>query len=291
MSEETVVESITESTEPSTESVSAACVRFEQAGKLYHFSKPTNLDVAPGDWVVVQTVYGEQVGQVVRVGVPLRDDMKPLLRLASGFDMVRYQTLQERAAQFMAAAEEEIQALDQREVKPVSAEFTLDGDLALFCYVGNLDNNLRAQLRRKLASRMHCRVELHFVGPRDQAKALGGYGVCGEQRCCSRFLSEFQAVSIRMAKDQSISMAPTDITGICGRLRCCLGYEHTTYKEISADFPKRKARVRTPQGLGRVLDWDVLKGEIIVEIPPDGPRQDRARVRFSVEEVEVEPQS
>lgn len=270
-------------------------VRFQSAGRPYHFLKAPDMTLAPGDWVVVETMYGEQVGQTVQVGVPRQanssgEEIKPVLRLASGLDMARYQTMQERAEHMMEVAHEEIKALGQPEVKPVSVEFTLDGSQALFFYVGNLDNKDRAQLRRRLALRMRCRVELRFVGPRDQAKQLGGYGVCGEPRCCARFLTDFQAVSIRMAKDQSISMAPTDITGMCGRLRCCLAYEHAIYKEISEGFPKRKSRVRTPQGEARVLDWDVLKGEIIVEIPPDGPREERERLRFAVEDVEIIPQ-
>ena len=136
---------------------------------------------------------------------------------------------------------------------------------------------------------MNCRVELRSVGPRDHAKTLCGYGVCGEERCCCRFLSEFQAVSIRMAKDQAISMAPTDITGMCGRLRCCLAYEHDVYKNASKDLPRIKSRVRTEKGEGRVIDLDILKGDVIVEIPPDGPRISRERFRFAAEDVEVIP--
>ena len=132
-------------------------------------------------------------------------------------------------------------------------------------------------------------MELKSIGPRDYAKYLGGFGVCGQPLCCATHLTEFRNVSIRMAKDQSISMAPSDTTGMCGRLRCCLAFEHAVYLEESKDFPKRKARVQTPEGLGRVIDWDVLKRQVVVEIPPTGPRIERKRYRFGVDEVTVVP--
>lgn len=264
-------------------------VRFQPAGKPYHFTLPAGLELHPGDWVVVETAYGTQVGQVIcqsctlPQGVSVRE-VKPVLRLASGLDMARYQLMQERARRMVEVAREELRSLGA-EVKVVAAEIALEGDQALLFCEGTLAGKDQPILRQRVASRTDCRVELRFVGPRDHAKALGGYGVCGEPRCCARFLTEFQAVSIRMAKDQSIPMSPTDITGICGRLRCCLAYEHKVYKEESTDFPKRKSMVHTPKGDGKVVDWDILKGEIIVEIPPDGPREERSRFRFALSEV------
>jgi len=270
-----------------------ASVRFQEAGKAYHFLAAGDLELQPGDWVVVETVYGDQAGQLVSLEpltTALPEDIRPLKRRASGLDMARYHVMQERAERMLDIAVEEIGNLETKEaIKAVYAELTLNGKQALISYMGNLSNKERAQLRRRLSSRMRCRVELRFVGPRDHAKHLGGYGVCGEPRCCARFLTEFQAVSIRMAKDQSISMSPTDITGMCGRLRCCLGYEHQVYQDASKGFPKRKSWVETENGVGRVIDWDVLKGEVIVEIPPDGPRHERERFRFPVESVKDAP--
>lgn len=268
-------------------------VRFQPAGKAYHFILPDNVEVEPGHWVVVETTYGTQVGRVVCTGCPLPAglqprDLKPVLRLASGLDMARYQLMQERSRRLMEVAREELRTLGAG-VKVVAAEFALEGDQALLFCEGTLAGKDQPTLRQRLASRLDCRVELRFVGPRDHAKALGGYGVCGEPRCCARFLTEFQAVSIRMAKDQSIPMSPTDITGICGRLRCCLAYEHKVYKEESADFPKRKSLVQTPKGVGKVVDWDILKREVIVEIPPEGPREERSRLRFALDEVTLCP--
>ncbi len=272
-----------------------AGVRFQPAGKPYHFSIPAGVDIHVDDWVVVDTVYGEQVGQVASFhsdppkGIS-PSKLKPILRLASGLDMARYRVMQERSQRMLEVAKEEIQA-QKLDLKIFSAEFTLDGSSAIVLCIGNSDKKRLAELRRRLASRMSCRVELRSVGPRDHAKSLCGLGVCGSVKCCCKFLTEFQAVSIRMAKDQAISMAPSDITGMCGRLRCCLAYEHAVYKEASRSLPRIKARVRTKKGLGRVIDLDILKGDVIVEIPPHGPRVDRERFRFAAEEVEVVPRN
>ncbi|MBN2004204.1 MAG: stage 0 sporulation protein [Anaerolineae bacterium] len=268
-------------------------VRFQPAGKAYHFLVPADLAVENSDWVVVETVYGEQVGRVVETEVDLPNGLevnklKDVLRVASGLDMARYYVMQERCERILAVAQEEI-AQHQIELKTFAAEFTLDGSNAIVTGIGRAGKKQIATLRRRLASRMSCRVDLRSVGPRDHAKTLCGYGVCGEERCCSRFLCEFQTVSIRMAKDQAISMAPTDITGMCGRLRCCLAYEHAVYQEASQSLPRLKARVQTEKGIGRVIDLDILKGDLVVEIPPDGPRVERERFRFAASEVKVIP--
>lgn len=270
-------------------------VRFQQAGKPYHFLSPGDLGLSPDDWVVVETVYGEQVGQVTHLPDERPDSnasrqLRSVVRQATGLDMARYYVMQQRAERLVEVAREEVKS-NKLDYKIVSAEFTLDGSSAIVLCSGNISKQDFASLRRRIASRMSCRVELRSVGPRDQAKCLDGYGVCGEPRCCSRFLTEFQAVSIRMAKDQAISMAPTDITGMCGRLRCCLAYEHQVYREEAKALPRVKSRVKTDRGLARVIDLDILKGDVIVEIPPDGPRRDRQRFRYAAEEVEVVPRN
>ncbi|MGC9349015.1 MAG: PSP1 domain-containing protein [Anaerolineae bacterium] len=269
-------------------------VRFQQAGKPYHFTAPADLDVVPDDWVVVETVYGEQVGQVTHLpsdlSVEMASKLRPVLRRASGLDMAKYSVMEQRAERLVEVAREEARNNDL-ELKVVSAEFTLDGNSAIVLCSGNVGKKQFSALRRRVGSRMSCRVELRSIGPRDHAKVLNGLGVCGERRCCGRFLTDFQAVSIRMAKDQAISMAPSDITGMCGRLRCCLAYEHEVYKEEAKSLPRIKARVKTDKGLGRVIDLDILKGDVIVEIPPDGPRRDRQRFRYAAEDVEVVPRN
>jgi len=268
-------------------------VQFQPVGKAYHFVAAPELVLAVDDWVVVETAYGLQVGQVVAIMTSLTckgcgdEALRPVLRRASGLDMARRQHLQERGERAAVMTAEEIKAMELRELKVVEVEFTLDGEKAIVFCTGTLSGNDQNTLRRRLAPRLRCHVDLRVIGPRDHAKMLGGYGVCGEPLCCARFLDDFHTVSIRMAKDQSISMAPTDITGMCGRLRCCLAYEHQVYLDSAKDFPKRKSRVRTAEGVGRVVDWDALKAELIVEIPPDGPRRERKHYRFPVADVEV----
>ncbi|HQE93228.1 MAG TPA: regulatory iron-sulfur-containing complex subunit RicT [Anaerolineae bacterium] len=266
-------------------------VRFQPAGKVYHFVAPVDMGLKKEDWVVVETVYGEQAGQVSEPDAKLPEGVSPkrlktVLRQATALDMARFQLMRERAARMVEVAREEAKA-QKLDMKIFAAEFTLDGAGAIVLGTGNSNKKDLTNFRRRLAARMNCRVEVRMVGPRDHAKTLCGYGVCGEERCCCRFLTEFQAVSIKMAKDQAISMAPTDITGMCGRLRCCLAYEHEVYKEEAKSLPKLKARVQTEKGLGRVIDLDILKAEIVVEIPPDGPRVERERFRFRADEVKV----
>ncbi|TFG66501.1 MAG: stage 0 sporulation protein [Anaerolineales bacterium] len=247
-------------------------VRFQPSGKLYHFTAASDLGLERYDWVVVETVYGEQVGQVMETDVVVPNDaeskkMRDVIREANGLDMARYTAMQERSERTLSVAREETRQ-NNIDLKIISAEFTLDGNYAIVVCTGNASKKDLATMRRRLALRMSCRVELRSVGPRDHAKTLCGYGVCGEERCCCRFLTDFHSVSIRMAKDQSISMAPSDITGMCGRLRCCLAYEHQVYIEESKLLPRLKSRVQTESGVGRVIDLDVLKGDVIVEIPP-----------------------
>jgi cell fate regulator YaaT (PSP1 superfamily) len=268
-------------------------VRFQPAGKPYHFSAEPEQSLKADDWVVVETVYGEQVGQVTHVPneppehIPA-SRLRSVVRRATGRDMARYQLMQKRAEELVEVAREEAKAVDNQ-LRIISAEYTLDGNSAIVLCTGKVNKKHFSTLRRTLSSKMDCRVELRTVGPRDQAKTLSGYGVCGEQRCCVRFKTDFDPVSIRMAKDQAISMAPSDITGMCGRLRCCLAYEHKFYKEEAKSLPRVKARVETDKGLGRVIDLDILKGEVIVEIPPYGPRRDRQRFRYSADDVKVVP--
>ena len=270
-------------------------VRFQTTGTPYYFLAPLEMELYTDDWVVVQTVRGLQIGQVITVGAELSADLSPqdlksIVRPASGLDMARRQFLKKRAEELVEAASKKLAELEERGAKILSAEFTLDGVKAILFYTGKLsEEQAYVDWQHHLSDQFDCQVELHTLGPRDVAKQLGGYGVCGEPCCCIRFLTDFKPISIHMAKDQSISLAPTDITGMCGRLRCCLDYEHQVYKDASQGFPRRKSHVSTPHGRGRVIDWDALKGDIIVEIPPDGPRRERRRHRFKLEEIEVVP--
>jgi len=164
-------------------------------------------------------------------------------------------------------------------VKIVTAEYTFDGQRLTLLYASAEKKVNLAELQQRLQRRLSVRVDLRRIGPRDQAKLMGGYGACGELRCCSRFLSEFSPVSIKMAKTQGVSLNPSEITGMCGRLRCCLVYEHEQYVEACKVMPRRKKRVRTPYGEGKVVDLLPLRGVVVVQV------EDR-RLEVPVEEVE-----
>ena len=263
--------------------LSVAGVRFQPTGKVYCFDAAGCQDLRPGDYVLVETARGQQLGEVVTVR-PLQEgenrrDLKPVQRRATGVDLAVRQRWQKREAEALAIARE---AVDQwgLPIKVVIAEYTFDGQRLTLLYVSD-DKKLDAgDLLQRLQRELGVRVDLRRVGPRDQAKLMGGYGACGELRCCSRFLAEFSPVSIKMAKTQGVSLNPSDITGMCGRLRCCLVYEQEQYVDACRAMPRRKKRVQTPHGEGKVLDLLPLKGVVVVQV------EDR-RLEVPVEDVDL----
>ncbi|MFQ6101016.1 MAG: stage 0 sporulation family protein [Anaerolineae bacterium] len=259
-------------------------VRFQPTGKVYHFDASGYYDLQPGDFVLVETARGQQLGEVVNVQ-HLREgehrgekDLKPVQRRATGCDLALRRQLQRKEEEALSAAREAAAQLDLP-IRIVVAEYAFDGQRLTLLYASeerNLDlDKLQQRLQRTLAARVH----LWRIGPRDQAKLMAGYGACGELRCCSRFLPGFAPVSIKMAKTQGVSLNPSEITGMCGRLRCCLIYEQEQYLEACQTMPRRKKRVRTPYGEGKVVDLLPLKGVVVVQV------EDR-RLEVPVEEVE-----
>ncbi len=267
-----------------------ACVQFRPVHKPYFFDA-RGVSLKVGDWVVVETTYGLQVGQVrcLKQLEVVPGELKPVLRVATGKDMAEHVLSEDFAQQMRELTRNELKAMGVT-AKVVAVETTLKMEQLWVELVADMEPKQLGQLRQRLSAQTSAHVDVLIVSPRDHARELGGYGVCGELRCCARFLTEFQTISIRMAKDQSVSMAPSDITGMCGRLRCCLAYEHPFYKEEGEKYPRRKALVETPEGLAKVVDWDIMRGEVIVEIPPEGPRRDRVRHRFALDEVKLAQQ-
>ncbi len=259
-------------------------VRFQSGGKVYTFSPGDCHDLVTGDFVVVNTAWGRQIGQVVYLRrVPAekrRADLKTILSRASGADLAQRQLLEEKARQALEQARE-LAAQRGLSVKFATAEYTLDGRRLTILYESEGQEEL-PELQQALGRALRVRVELRQIGPRDRAKMLGGYGACGEPRCCSRFLSDFAPVSIRMGKAQEISLTPSEITGMCNRLRCCMAYEHEMYQEAARNLPRRKAQVRTPHGVGKVVGLLPLKGAVVVQL------EDR-RVEVPADEIEVLP--
>jgi cell fate regulator YaaT (PSP1 superfamily) len=259
-----------------------AGVRFQPTGKTYHFDATGYPDLQPGDFVLVETSRGKQLGEVVGTR-PLhedekREELKPIKRRATGHDLAKLDHWREEEANILAAAREAAAQLNLP-IKVVTAEYTFDGQRLTLLYVSE-DKDLECgKLLRRLQKMTDSRVDIRRVGVRDQAKLMGGYGACGEPRCCARFLSEFDPVSIKMAKIQGVSLNPAEITGMCGRLRCCLVYEDEQYRTACKMMPRRKKRVRTPYGEGKIVDLLPLKGHVVVQI------EDR-RVEIPAEEVE-----
>jgi cell fate regulator YaaT (PSP1 superfamily) len=245
-------------------------VRFMPVGKIYHFDALRVPDVRVDDWVVVSTSRGRQMGQVAAINPPKHNaadgPLKSIERLATNRDLAlkKYWETQEVGA--MVIGREKSRELDLP-LKIIKAEYTFDGQRLAFLYVldEGIENLEVEPLRAALQPQFKAKVEMRLTGPRDAAKILGGAGACGmTERCCAKFLTEFSPVSVKMAKEQGLSLNPSDITGMCGRLRCCLIYEYEQYVEARKQLPKRNKEVGTPFGRGKVLEALPLKDAVLV---------------------------
>ena len=248
-------------------------IRFQKVGKIYHFDARKFRDLRAGDYAVVETSRGKQLGEVVQVlddpSKPPRGTWKPIKRKASARDLLLRQLWQRKEVEAMINCRDKAAEMNIKGVKIVAAEFAFDGKRLSFLYSTETEEKVDLRSLRKAIQRIYnnSRVELRQIGPRDVAKIIGGMGACGlESRCCSIFLTEFSPISIKMAKEQGISLTPSEITGMCGRLRCCLIYEYGQYVEARKQLPKRNKRVITPQGEGKVLDTYPLKDSVLVDV-------------------------
>ncbi|MGH2537917.1 MAG: PSP1 domain-containing protein [Candidatus Promineifilaceae bacterium] len=246
-------------------------VRFEKLGKLYHFRLLEGGEsVQPGDHVIVETRRGRQLGQVIANIEPDQIDrkrgLKAIERKATPRDTVLRQLWQQRELAALITCREKASELGIMNAKFVKAEYSFDGSWLTFMYSTEDKKSDVRPLKRALAHSFDARVELFLIGPRDVAKILGGHGACGGPRCCSTFLTEFSPVSIKMAKEQGISLIPQEISGMCGRLRCCLVYEYEQYIQAKKELPKVGKTVGTPFGEGVVRDVRVLREAVVVEV-------------------------
>ena len=254
-------------------------IRFNANGKIYDFD-PAEMQFLPGDKVMVETARGIECGDVARANrecKEVRDDLKPVLRRATPEDLERAEKNAQKAREAMKICQERI-AAHKLEMKLVDAEYAFDNSKITFNFTAEGRVDFR-NLVKDLAATLHVRIELHQIGVRDEAKKLGGIGICGQPFCCSRFLREFQPVSIKMAKEQGLSLNPTKISGSCGRLMCCLKYEQDAYEELIKLSPKVGAVVMTPEGRGVVTDSNILTGKVKVRLDknPDSPPVDMHR--------------
>ncbi len=269
-------------------------VRFSRVGKVYHFDARKIDSLRLGDVVVVETSRGWQIGEVVVLVedpiAPPEGTWKNLDRLATPKDLLQRQTWQAKEVEVTEAARKRSRELRLAGVKFVLSEYSYDGSkLTIFFSTDSEDKvdlkSMRSDMQRAYAP---AQVELRQIGPRDVAKALGGMGACGlETRCCSKFITEFSSISIRMAKEQGISLTPTEITGMCGRLRCCLIYEYENYVEARKLLPKKNKRVITPDGEGKVIDVSPIREMVMVELPEIGRREYHKDVLKPAEELEA----
>lgn len=243
-------------------------VRFKPTGKVYYFD-PQGIEVNRGDYVIVETSRGIEYGQVM-YGIKEVEDsvvtkpLKGVLRIATQEDTRKYNENKEKEKQAYKICMDKISehGLD---MKLVEVEYTFDGSKVLFYFTADGRVDFR-DLVKDLASVFKTRIELRQIGVRDESKVLGSIGVCGRNLCCSEFLGEFVPVSIKMAKEQGLSLNPTKISGACGRLMCCLKYEQDTYEELNRITPSVGAIVDTPDGKGTIAYVSLLKGKVSVKL-------------------------
>ncbi|MFP4498050.1 MAG: stage 0 sporulation family protein [Vulcanimicrobiota bacterium] len=244
-------------------------VSFRRCGKVYRFDS-NELDVFPGDWVVVETVRGVEMGQVLYDNMEIPDEdkatpVKPIIRKATPEDIKKIEQNKYLSAEAFQIGLDKIRE-HNLPMKLVEVEYTLEQSKIVFYFSAEGRVDFR-DLVRDLASIFHKRIELHQIGVRDVCKMLGGIGPCGLTCCCSTFLTNFEPVSIKQAKDQGLSLNPVKISGTCGRLMCCLRYEYEQYVELSKDMPPVEVQVTLPEGSGIVVGHNIPKQTVVVRLP------------------------
>ena len=245
-------------------------VRFKANGKSYYFS-PGDLELQQGDHVIVETARGTECGEVAKGphDVPDSSIVKPLktvTRMADAVDVRRMQQNRADEKRAFSVCEERI-AKHKLDMKLVDVEYTFDNNKILFYFTADGRIDFR-DLVKDLAGVFRTRIELRQIGVRDESKMLGGLGICGQPFCCSRFLRDFQPVSIKMAKEQGLSLNPAKISGSCGRLMCCLAYEQPAYEYLNRITPGVGSIVKTPEGVGAVVETNVISGTLRVRMDP-----------------------
>jgi cell fate regulator YaaT (PSP1 superfamily) len=259
-------------------------IRFKRAGKIYNFD-PAGIELAVGDYVLVKTTRGQELGRVVIapqqvVASEVTKELKPVMRKADPEDIEQAEELEAKEAKALAECAKLIDKF-RLPMKLLSAEYNLDGTRLTFFFSATERVDFR-ELVRELNSRFKLRVELRQLGPRDEAKVVGGFGRCGRPLCCVDFLAEFSPVSIRMAKDQDLPLNPMKISGVCGRLLCCLAYESGQYQSMKKQMPKVGQQVSTAMGPAKVVGSNPLKETVLVET------DSQASVELPLSEINTE---
>lgn len=243
-------------------------IRFKRAGKVYYFD-PAGIDMEVSDRVIVKTTRGLEMGEVVItphqvMDSEVKEQLKPVVRKATSEDIEQTQEQQKMTAEALVECNNLIEKMELP-MKLLTAEYSFSGKRLTFFFSASERVDFR-ELVKELTSRLKVRVELRQVGPRDGAKLIDGYGRCGRRLCCSSFLTEFEPVSIRMAKEQELPLNPVKISGVCGRLMCCLAYEADLYRAMRGKMPKKGQRVMTKSGTAVVTGGNLIKQTIFLEL-------------------------
>jgi cell fate regulator YaaT (PSP1 superfamily) len=243
-------------------------VRFQQAGKIYHFDA-AGLEFKLNDMVIVETNRGIELGKVVATAKEVApaenaEPFKPVIRMATPEDLSQAQHQRDRARKALTKSKELITSLNLP-MKAIFAQYNLDGSHLIVFFYSEKRVDFR-ELVRKLSHELRTHVELRQVGARDEAKLCGGMGKCGCQLCCVSFLSEFMPVSIKMAKEQDIALNPMKTSGLCGRLLCCLGYEYDQYHEMRGKLPEVGSEIITKMGKAKIVGRNIIKGTLVAQL-------------------------
>lgn len=261
-------------------------IRFKKAGKIYYFD-PDNIDIKTGNFAIVETARGVEFGEVVIGPKEISEDeiiapLKKVLRIATSDDILRNEENKAKEGQAFEICLKKIEE-HGLSMKLVDVEYTFDNNKVIFYFTADGRVDFR-ELVKDLASIFKTRIELRQIGVRDEAKMVGGLGPCGRPLCCASFLGEFEPVSIKMAKEQNLSLNPTKISGICGRLMCCLKYEQDTYECIRKKLPRVGSIVTTPDGQGEVVENSVVMECVKVKIPVGDEEEVRV---YSIQDVTI----
>lgn len=261
-------------------------VRFKEVGKVYYFD-PNGIQMKKGDMAIVETARGVECGEVAMENREIDDKnivhpLKKMIRKATQGDLKKVEENRKKEKHAFEICEKKI--LDHKlEMKLVDVEYTFDNNKILFYFTADGRVDFR-ELVKDLASVFRTRIELRQIGVRDEAKMMGGLGICGRPFCCTSFLGEFQPVSIKMAKEQGLSLNPVKISGTCGRLMCCLKYEQAAYSDLLRTTPKNGAVVNTPEGRGIVVDVNLITGTLKVKMDR---APEAAPMTFQAKQVKV----
>lgn len=261
-------------------------VRFKKAGKIYYFD-PADMNIQKDTYVVVETARGIEFGECV-IGIKQISEsdivapLKSVLRIATDEDINKHFKNKEKEKDAFEICLKKIQEHGLT-MKLIDVEYTFDNNKVIFYFTADGRVDFR-ELVKDLATIFKTRIELRQIGVRDEAKMLGGLGPCGRPMCCSSFLGDFASVSIKMAKEQNLSLNPTKISGICGRLMCCLNYEQSTYEDIRKRMPKVGSIVKTEEGTGEVFSNNIVKESVRVKLKKG---EEEVIEEFKIESVEL----